>query len=397
MRILLSNDTFYPDLNGSAYFTQRLASELMKRGHEVLVIAASRSFRNEPSTRMGLPVFGLRSFPIIHYTNFRVVSPIFVEKDLADVIKKFNPDVAHIQSHFTVGRKVRKVASKLGIKVMGTNHFMPENLVPYSHLPSIFDGYLTRMLWRDFKRVFSKLELVTTPTQTAVNLMKKYGFAKPITPISNGIDLKKFRPGNDGKYLKERYKLPDKPILLFVGRLDKEKYVDLILRALADLSPETSPHFLIAGKGFEQEDLKKLTAELGITDRVTFAGFVPDEDLPNLYSVANAFVIAGIAELQSLVTMEAMATGLPVIGVNATALPELIRDGENGYLFPIGDVKKLTECIQKLFSYNAQRERMGKKSLEIISAHDIDKIILKFEEIYRNLSKKSGGEYSMKW
>ena len=389
MRILIANDTFYPDLNGNSYFTHRLASSLIKRGHQVLVIAPSQTFRHEKSVRGGVPVFGLRSIPIPHYANFRVTLPFFAEKTLTNVIREFNPEAIHIQSHFTVGRTTMRAGRKLGIKVMGTNHFMPENLVFYFHLPNWLEKKAIGWAWNDFRRIYEKLDFVTTPTKTAADLLKKHGFSKPVLALSNGIDTKRFYPGQNGAYLKERYHIPDKPVLLFVGRLDKEKNVDLVLRALASIDPKIAPHFLIAGKGYEMENLQRLAKELKIEDRVTFAGFVKDEDLPFLYNTATVFINAGIAELQSLVVMEAMATGLPVIGVNAMALPELIHDGENGYLFPIGGVNELTTCIKKMFSDTRQRELMGRKSLEIIQNHDVEKVMTKFESLYRELSAKA--------
>jgi glycosyltransferase involved in cell wall biosynthesis len=113
MRILIANDTFYPDLNGNSYFTHRLASSLIKRGHQVLVIAPSQTFHHEKSIRQGVPAFGLRSIPIPHYANFRVVLPFFATKALTKVIREFNPEAVHIQSHFTVGRMTMKIAKKI--------------------------------------------------------------------------------------------------------------------------------------------------------------------------------------------------------------------------------------------------------------------------------------------
>ncbi|MBI5412698.1 glycosyltransferase [Candidatus Peregrinibacteria bacterium] len=387
MKVLLVNDTFPPDINGSAYFTHRLATSLMTRGHKVLAIAPSRTFHDEPSVRNGVSVFGVWSFPIIHYTNFRVPFPIFIKDALRKVIQEFAPDIVHLQGHSILGRTVMTIARELHVGVMGTNHFMPENLVHYLHLPTTFEDKIKKWAWSDCRRIFEKLDCVTTPTQTAADLMKKFGFSKPILALSNGIDLQRFHPGNDGEFLKKRYALTDKPTLLYVGRLDKEKNVDLILRALAKIAPETAPHFLIAGKGFEEKNLKKLAHELGLENRVTFAGFVPDEDLPFLYRISHAFIIAGTAELQSLVTMEAMATGLPIIGVNATALPELIHDGKNGYLFAPGDIEGLISCIQRLFKVSNPRQQMGAESLKLIQAHDINKIMATFESLYTSLSQ----------
>ena len=112
---------------------------------------------------------------------------------------------------------------------------------------------------------------------------------------------------------------------------------------------------------------------------------MPDEDLPNLYKIADCFIIAGTAELQSLVTMEAMASGLPVVGVNAMALPELIHDGENGYLFELDNIESLTQSLIKILSDEKLRKQMGDKSLEIIQAHDINNSMVTFESLYQSM------------
>jgi 1,2-diacylglycerol 3-alpha-glucosyltransferase len=162
-------------------------------------------------------------------------------------------------------------------------------------------------------------------------------------------------------------------------------WINDILRAFKMTLQKTDGHLVVAGSGMERQNLESLMRELQLENNVTFTGFVPDTDLPNLYCIANVFVIAGIAELQSIVTMEAMASGLPIIGVRAVALPELIHDGENGFLFEDGDTKTLSDKMGLLLSDEALRKRMGAKSLEIISKHDIHKIISEFEALYQKL------------
>jgi len=119
--------------------------------------------------------------------------------------------------------------------------------------------------------------------------------------------------------------------------------------------------------GAEQVKLKALTSDLGSQKTLLFTGFIPNEDLPVFYASSDCFVIAGIAELQSIVTMEAMASGLPVIGVNAVALPELIHHQENGFVYEEGDSKSLSGFISTIFSDKALHEKMSQKSLEIYS------------------------------
>jgi glycosyltransferase involved in cell wall biosynthesis len=385
MKVLLATDTYHPDVNGAAYFTYRLATSLAKRGHNVSVMCPSRSFKNTVSDDEGVKVYGIRSIPLPLYLDFRV-SPLSVPAIIRGVVKKISPDIVHIQNHFLIGKQAVSAAKKLHIPAIGTNHFMPENLIHYLHPPGDAEKQLQQLAWRQCVKVFEQLDFVATPTKTAATLLKNAGLGKDIVPISCGIDLERFNPTNDGSYLKQRFAIPNnKPVLLCVGRLDKEKRIDVILRGLLNTLHVTSAHLVLAGIGREKQRLEKLTGELGIEEAVTFTGFIPDKDLQNIYRVADLFVTAGIAELQSIVTMEAMASGLPVVAVNAMALPELVHDGENGYLFSEGDSQMLADKVVSILGDQTMRAQMSRKSLDIIKDHDINKIVEKYESIYTKI------------
>ena len=385
MKILIATDTYYPDVNGAAYFAYRLATILAKRDHNVFVMCPSRSFKNTVSNDKEVTVYGIRSIPVPVYQNFRI-SPLFISGTIRGAVEEISPDIVHIQHHFLIGKRAVGAAKKLGIPVIGTNHSMPENLVHHLHLPKFAEKLLRKFYWRQFVRIFKQLDFVTTPTKTAAALLKKAGFSKDVMPISNGVDLERFKPTNDGLYLKRIFAVPiNKPVLLYVGRLDKEKRIDIILRALLDILRVTSVHLVLAGIGKEKQRLEELTEKLGIQKAVTFTGFVPDKDLQNIYRIGDLFVMASTAELQSIVTMEAMASGLPVVAVNAKALPELVHDGENGYLFSDGDSQMLAEKVVAILSNQTMRAQMSRKSLEIIKDHDINKTIEKYESVYNEI------------
>jgi 1,2-diacylglycerol 3-alpha-glucosyltransferase len=388
MRILIATDTYHPDVNGAAYFTYRLATILVKRGHNVFVMCPSRSFRNTVADDEGVVVYGIRSIRLPLYLDFRI-SPVFVSRVIRGVVKRISPNVVHIQNHFLIGKQAVDAAKKLGIPVMGTNHFMPENLIHYLHPPRDAEKRLQQLAWRQCVQVFERLDFVATPTKTAAALLRGAGLSRDVVPISCGIDLERFKPTNDGLYLRQRFAIPDnKPVLLYVGRLDKEKRIDVILRSLPGILRAISVHLVLAGIGKEKQQLEETTRELGIQEAVTFTGFVPDEDLQNLYRIADLFVIAGIAELQSIVTMEAMASGLPVVAVNAMALPELVHDGENGHLFSDGDSEMLAEKVISILSNQDMRAQMSKKSLDIIKNHDINKVVERYEAIYNQITNR---------
>ncbi|MDO8518255.1 MAG: glycosyltransferase [bacterium] len=381
MRILIASDTYHPHVNGASYFTQRLSHALADAGHEVAVISPSTDLSNTKKRWGKVQRYGLRSFPII-VPGFRFVLPWVINPAIRRALVEFKPDIVHIQSHFFISRATLNAAQKRGIPVVATNHFMPDNLTHYLHLPKIVTEAIHSVMWRDAARVYRKAKGLSSPTRTAADLVQPQ-LNQEILAISNGIDLARFNPSNDPTPAQKQYNLPKKPTLLFVGRLDKEKNVDVVLRAVAVARKSVNFHFVVAGHGAEEVKLKTLAQTLELEADTTFCGFVPDELLPSLYAAADCFVIAGIAELQCIVAMEAMATGLPVVGARAVALPELIHHKENGLLFEPGDSTELAGQLVEIFTKSDMRHTMGKKSLEIIAKHDINLTLEQFEQFYR--------------
>ncbi len=384
MKILFVTDTYYPHINGVYYFVQRLATLLQGKGHEVAVIAPSASLDYSYTKVDDINIYGLPSFSTMLYKSVRVPVPFLLKKRIDDIINVYKPDVIHIQGHFILNRAVLEVNKKYKIPIMGTNHFMTENLtcfVPTQKLKTRVDIYL----WKEFSKVFNQASILTTPTEMAAELIRPK-LKQSVIPVSNGIDLKRFSQDVNTNYIRKKYSLPDKPILLSVGRLDPEKHLNEVLEA-AERALKTSDFCLvICGKGIEREALERLTKKLGIEESVFFTGFVPDEDLPAFYKTSSCFISASIAELQSIATMEAMASGIPVIAADAGALSELVHNGINGYLFNPGDIGTIAESISLIFDNEMLQKEMGRKSLEYISKHDVNETVIVYEDLYRNMA-----------
>lgn len=387
MRILIVTDTYPPNVNGAALATERLALELAKRKHEVSVVAPSTSFTHYKRKQENLTIYRLRSILVQKKQEFRVSPQLLHTSEFKEIVKEVRPDIMHVNQPFFLAQTAMAVAKEYDIPVVGTSHFMPENLTHYLHLPDQLEKMLNSSIWRFYAWFYGKLNLIISPTQTAADLLIKLRVGTKVEVISNGIDLKKFNIKNSGEYLRKRYDLPQKLTMLFVGRLDKEKNIQVLIRACALLKETFDFHLVIVGKGKEEDPLKELVAELDLGDMVTFTAYLPKKDLPNIYKIADIFVMPSIAELQSLVTMEAMACGLPVVGANAVALPHLIKDKKNGFLFKPGDYKDLAKKLQLLLENKKLREQMGEESLEIIKEHDMSMIVIKVENVYKEVIK----------
>ncbi len=381
LRVLVGCDTFAPDINGAARFAERLAAGLVQRGHDVHVAAPNRAYRRAaPRTEVieGEPLT-LHRLPSVRWTPhewLRFVWPWRAKHYARKVLDRVQPDVVHIQSHIVIGRGLARIAHQRGIPVVATNHVMAENILDHTALPDVIDKRIVKLAWADAARTFALTRAVTTPTRRAADFLEKTIGIRGVIPISCGIDRANYAPVI-GRREKNR--------VIFVGRLTTEKQVDVILRAVAKLDPALDATFDIVGGGDQRRSLEVLATELGIAERVVFHGRASDDDLRALYSRASVFAIASIAELQSIATMEAMASALPVVAADAVALPHLVHDGENGYLFAPGDVDELAARLTDVLTADTEEyERMQRASLHGVAIHDIHRTLDTFEALYRD-------------
>jgi 1,2-diacylglycerol 3-alpha-glucosyltransferase len=386
MRILFVSDTYYPHLNGVYYFVCRLAPLLQEKGHQVAVIAPSENMFFSRKQIDDIEVFGIPSLPVLYYPKIRFPIPLFLKSRISQILNSFKPDIIHIQDHFSIAKAAVTVNKNLGIPIIGTNHFMTENLTSLFHSEK-WKKRLEKIIWSSFSNAFNQVLLVTTPTETAARLIRPKLNVNVIA-VSSGVDLEKFNPFGNKEKIRENYSIPDKPILLYVGRLDPEKHLEEVLQAVAIAVKKIDFYFVIVGRGIKKSALEQLVKELGIVNRVVFTGFVPEEDLPFLYKFSRCFIIASIAELLSLATLQAMASGLPIIAVNAGALAEIVHDKINGYLYNSGDINAMVQCICDIFTKDDLYRKMSEMSLEYIVRHDIHKTLTSFERIYLNNSRK---------
>jgi glycosyltransferase involved in cell wall biosynthesis len=236
--------------------------------------------------------------------------------------------------------------------------------------------------------VYKHVDVITAQSNAAADLIRMQRLNLPILPISCGIDLQRLfpNPGTERELYCKRYGLDaGKKIFLFLGRIDGEKRIDLLLGAMEQLGRDDI-QLAISGDGKVKEKLHKTTTKLNLDRRIRFTGFIPTEDVPGLMNSVDVFVMPSEAELLSISTLEAMACGRPVLLANALALPELVRDGVNGYLFKPGDVSDLMRHMELLADHPERWAEMGLASRELALAHSLEVVIHKFEALYLQLT-----------
>jgi glycosyltransferase involved in cell wall biosynthesis len=380
LTILIAADTYPPHVNGAAQFGYRLAKGMTARGHNVHVLAC-RQDKGKSFTefRAEGTVHRIRSHSVPTHEYFRITFPWEIKKEISLLFDRVKPDVVHIQSHYMIGEHVLYEAERRGVRIVATNHFMPENLNPFLPFPQWFKDIVGRISWKDMGKVMGRADVVTTPTPLAAKAMHQHAFLRKVLPLSNGIDSAAYELQTG-----EQIEPHAHPTVLFVGRLAEEKHVDVLIEAIGKTPAELKVHLEIVGGGEVRSNLENLVQRLGLGDRVKFLGLASDEELRKAYIRADLFCMPGTAELQSLVTLEAMSASTPVVLADAMALPHLVRDGENGYLFTPGDSDDLAKKITLILELPAdQRAAMGQVSRQMVEPHSIQGTLQTFEDLYR--------------
>jgi glycosyltransferase involved in cell wall biosynthesis len=379
LTILIGCDTFAPDVNGAATFSRNLAAGLARRGHEVHVMAPAQKGEvgTFTETHEGVPmtVHRIYSWRWLPHPWLRFMLPWRVKPNAERIVRAVKPDAVHFQSHIVVGRGLATSAVRHGIQLVGTNHTMPENMLQHVEvLPRFMLGWLARIQWRSARKWFEKADAVTTPTRRAAEFFERGTGLTGVHAISCGIDTSFYTA--DLSPRREN-------VIAFLGRLDEEKFIHEAIEAVARLQ-DLDAKLVIIGDGEVRPKLETRARELGVADRVRFTGRVSDEELRRTLTEASVFAMPSRAELQSIATMEALASGLPVVAADAMALPHLVHPGVNGYLYEPGDVDAFAGHLRAVLTASPEElERLRRGALHTVEAHDIQRTLDIFEALYR--------------
>ena len=407
MKIVIATAVYYPMINGVAVFSHSLAAGLADRGHEVMVLCPSQTGRNHTSIIDDVETVYLRSIQAKIYPDqihqvpkkrrlfyrhgFRV--SVFPQHEIRKALDKFKPDVVHVQVSDPIGLSVVSYARKKGIPVVTTEHNQPDVITDPLHMPKIVKKPVDALLAAYFVNRQSKSDFVTMPTKQAIdNLILSRGkeFNVPVAAVSNGVDLTNFRPGKASDKIYKKYNIPtNRPVVLYVGRVDPEKKVGLVIDAFKK-AREKAPEALlvVVGDGVDKTRLEKKAKEEGINENVLFLGRVLPPDLYELYKIGDVFATASEIETQGIVLIEAAAVGLPLIAVNKGAVSEVCITDKNGYLCQPGDISEISDAMVKILSDDKLREKFSQNSIKIASEHDFEKTLDKFINIYKKVQEK---------
>lgn len=391
MRIVIAGQTYDPTINGQGAFTVHLVEGLVQAGHQVMVIRPSDHIHAYHTSRNNLHVRAIIAIPLAPPPYSNVCLTPLPGVQVGRLLDEFQPEIVHIQDHYPLCRGVLHAALERDLRVIGTNNFLPENIIPYVPIFSrsaALRAFLEHILWKMVLDVFNRVDMATAATETAARILRQQGLQVPVQAISSGVDLNYFRPDPsvNRTEIRVRYGLDPRCIIfLYVGRIDREKRLDILLRAFQRLNRDDL-QLAIAGRGRNLKALQSLARQLGLGQHVVFTGYVLSKDLPALLNSADIFAMPSEAELQSIATLEAMGTGRPVLAANARALPELVENGVNGYLFRAGDVADAAQRIAELADHPESWAKMGAASLKIAHPHSLSNTLQRYQELYHSLN-----------
>lgn len=367
MNIGLFSDSYFPEIHGVASSIQTLRDELEKKGHHVYVFTSAR-----PDATKTAGIFRLPSMPFVFLPSMRFA--IFYTLRAAKSVKRVQLDIIHTQTEFSLGIFGKLMAFSLQIPVVHTYHTMYKD---YAHY--VTKGHFVRQS-NDMVKVLTRAycsgcRMIIAPTQKVAQLLKEYSIKRPIRVIPSGIKLDRFMEAavqaDNRLVISNEFNLkPNQPIILYIGRVAKEKSIDVILHALPDvLRKLPNCVFLVIGNGPEKETLQQLVISLHIENSVLFAGSRPWVSTPKYYAAADVFVSASKTETQGLTILEAMASGTPVLARNDLSFSEMVSHRKSGLLFDDSDTlaAQLIEVLSDK-ELSAELTKNARKTVQSYSA-----------------------------
>ncbi|WP_404458257.1 glycosyltransferase family 4 protein [Oceanobacillus kapialis] len=365
MRIAIFSDTYAPEINGVALTLRRYTDYLEKQGIEYQVFAPTVNAQTP-----GFPqVERLTSIPFLLYRDLRFALPNTTQ--IKNVLHKFQPTLIHIATPFNVGLYGLQYGKKHNIPMIASYHTHFDNYLDYYSL-----SFLKKWLWKYmywFHRPFEKVYVPTISTKEKL-------LAKQLHPDigvwGRGVDRRVFSPAKrTPDFFKNHYGIQGKKIILYVGRMSPEKDIDIVLDTYYSLPDHVKEdtHLVMVGDGPLYKSLSEQHQE-----NITWTGFLEGEQLARVYASSDVFLFPSPTETFGNVVLEALASGLPVIGANEGGVKNLVANGKSGFLCEPGNRNAFAQKTTKLLEDQALRDSFSAEALAFAETLSWDEIFGQF-------------------
>jgi len=252
------------------------------------------------------------------------------------------------------------------------------------HVPKNIKSAVNRIIKQFLSIIIRKSDVAVFLSQVAITRMLGKHPKVKTAIIPNGIDLSSFYPKRPRASIMKKYNIPHYvPIVGFIGRVDPEKSIDILIKAFAKAAKTTPAHLLIVGDGSSRSTLEKLATRLKISHLVHFTGRVIGSDLVDLYRACTLYTTASLSENHSIAIIEALSCGKPIIAPKYNPMTELVIDGKNGLVFSPRNVNQMANCITRILKNQALCQKLSVGATRSSKAYDIKTCARNYEKVYK--------------
>lgn len=381
MRIGMMADVYKPHVSGITNYIALNKRALEQAGHQVYIFTFGDLDYEDDEERVirsaGFPLLDTGYFLSLRY------SP--------EARKLINGmDLVHVHHPFLSGSLALRYCRPRGIPIVFTNHTRYDLYarVYLPVLPEVFGETALEAYLPSFCRA---CDLVISPSPGMRDVLTRFGVNTSIDVVPNGVDLKPFNNPSKPEDAERYRKNEDEVILIYTGRLSPEKNLIFLLRAFNGAARAfNNVKLLLVGDGPERDNLQDRVRHMGIQERVIFTGMVPYHSLPGYLALADAFVTASVTEVHPLSIIEAMAVGLPVLGIKSPGVGDTVKDGETGFVVLEEDQAAFTAMMVRLITQTEERRAMGEKAREAAKKYSIERTTEMLLERYTNVVLRTG-------
>jgi glycosyltransferase involved in cell wall biosynthesis len=386
MKIGMLVDVYKPRINGVINYISLNKRFLEKLGHEIFVFTFGDEdyLDEEPNVirSPGIPLLDTGYYLSLRYTQ--------TARRLVRMM-----DVVHVHHPFISGSLAMRYCRPRGIPIVFTNHTRYD-LYTQAYLPALPDVVGLAALEAFLPAFCRACDLVISPSPGMRDVLGRLGVDTLVDVVPNGVDLKPFQQPAHPIDRQELGFGAEDILLVYTGRLGPEKNLPFLLRSFAGAAQAyNNIGLVLIGDGPEGENLKDRASQMAVGDRIRFTGLVPYEELPNYLATADAFVTASVTEVHPLSVIEALAAGLPVLGIQSPGVGDSIQDGETGFLAPEGDLAAFTAKMVRLVTEHELRSEMGEKARQAANLYAIERttqmMVERYEQVYASTLEKRRG------
>ncbi|WP_141430694.1 glycosyltransferase family 1 protein [Bacillus sp. 03113] len=373
LKVALFSDTFYPQVNGAARTLKRLTDHMMKSGieYEIFVPEMKEMAQSYPNTNQ------FTSFPFFFYPECRAA--IANPKKIMDQLRAFSPDLVHIATPLTMGLYGMYGAKRLNIPMTASYHTHFDRYLDYYK-----SSWLSPILCKYLKWFHQPFETIFVPSKETKIHLELQGFHS-LSIWGRGVDCNQFHPNKNSMFLRDKYNIKEKHIVLYVGRLAPEKDICTLTNIIEHFPEKLQKevHWLIVGNGPSYEELD---AQMNEKENVTLTGYLMGDELSQAYASADLFVFPSATETFGNVVLEALASGTPAIVADAGGVKEIVMDNATGKVCPPKDHQAFIRAIMELLENEKKLRRMELEARNFALQQSWDTILDQLLDEFENIA-----------